>query len=202
MEARVMNTLSYGLYLLTVKFDGKVNGCIINTAVQVAHQPTRVTIAVSKQNYTCELLQKAGAFNLNMLSERAPFSLFERFGFQSGRTADKFAGFARDAAPNTLPILNAADGYSCGYLSAVVQQEIDLGSHVLFVAEVLDGKVQSQEKPMTYAYYHANVKPKPQEKAQTGWRCKICGYVYEGENLPADFVCPLCKHDASDFEKI
>ncbi len=200
MDNKIMQKLSYGLYLLTVKVDGKQNGCIINTAVQVTSNPNRIAIAVNKQNYTCELIQKAGAFNINAISESAPFSLFERFGFCCGREKDKFEGFAYGRSKNTLPILTE---HSCGYISAVVDKELDLGSHMLFIADVFDGEVVSNENPMTYAYYHANTKPKPAAKAEKpGWRCKICGHVYEGEDLPADYVCPLCKHGAADFERI
>lgn len=202
MDKAIMNKLSYGLYVLTAKIGSKRNGCIINTAVQVTSSPNRISIAVNKQNYTCEMIQTGGIFNLNILSEKAPFSLFKHFGFASGRDTDKFADFAYENADNTLPYITE---YSCGYISAVVEQEIDLGSHMLFIASVTDGKVLSKDAPITYAYYHAHTKPKPQPKPEEnkiGWRCKICGYVYEGENLPADYICPLCKHGAEDFEKI
>jgi flavin reductase (DIM6/NTAB) family NADH-FMN oxidoreductase RutF/rubredoxin len=204
MDQAVMNTISYGLYLLTGKWGEKRNGCIINTAMQVTSNPNRIFISVNKQNYTCEMIQNCGIFNLNMLSEKAPFSLFERFGFASGRDTDKFSGFdAWKSVANTLPVLTK---YSCSYLSAVVTSEIDAGTHMLFLADVVDGEMLSSDPAMTYAYYHAHVKPQPEQStAKSGWRCKICGYVEEAYGdgpLPEDYVCPLCKHGPEDFEKV
>lgn len=199
MDMTIMNQLTYGLFVLTAKSKNKPNGCIINTAMQVTVSPNRIAIAVNKQNYTCSMLQESGIFNLNILSETAPFSVFERFGFHSGRDTDKFAGFDYREASNTLPVLKE---HCCGYLSAVIEQEIDLGTHVMFLAEVTDGE-KFAGTPVSYAYYHKNIKPKPKQTAvKAAWRCSICGYVHEGETLDADFICPLCKHPASDFEKI
>ena len=199
MDMTVMNRLTYGLFVLTAKIGNKRNGCIINTAMQVTVSPNRIAITVNKQNYTCSMLQTGGIFNLNILSETAPFSLFERFGFASGKNTDKFAGLAYRDASNTLPVLTE---HCCGYISAVVEKEIDLGTHIMFIAEVDDGEM-FEGTPVTYAYYHQNIKPKPQaSEPKAGYRCSICGYVHEGETLDADFICPLCKHPASDFEKI
>ena len=195
-----MYQISYGLYVLTVRLGEKDNGCIINTAVQVTTTPNRVTIAVNKQNLTHDMLSYTKEFNLSILSERAGFSLFQRFGFQSGRTADKFAGFPVKRSENGIAYVEEG---ACAYISCKVVQTIDLGTHTLFLADVTDGDVLSGDAPATYAYYHKNIKPAPEKKPETsGWRCKICGYIYEGETLPEDFICPICKHGAIDFEKI
>lgn len=204
MDKKTMYRLTYGLFVLTSAHEGKDSGCIINTAGQVTSEPNRISIAVNKANFTRELVQKSGKFNISILSEDAVFEQFRHFGFQSGRTVDKFASYAdcRRSA-NGLYYITAGTN---GYISATVEQEIDLGSHTLFIASVDDMEVLSDTASATYAYYQASIKPKPaSEPAATGktvWRCRICGYIYEGEELPADFVCPLCKHPASDFEKV
>ncbi len=194
-----MYDLSYGLYVLTAREGEKDNGCIVNTAIQVTTTPNRVTVAVNKQNYTHDMVMRTGAFNISMIAESAPFALFERFGFQSGRTADKLAGFAYQRAENGIVYV---PDHVASFISCRVVSTLDLGTHTMFLADVVDGKKLSAEAPMTYAFYHAHVKPKPAEKKTGGWRCTICGYVYEGETLPDDFVCPICKHGAQDFEKI
>lgn len=167
--------------------------------------PNRISIAVNKTNYTCELIQRSGMFNISVLSEAADFSLFQRFGFQSGRTVNKFAGFAgcRRSFNGLYYITEGTNAY----FSAVVEQEIDLGTHMLFIASVEDMEVLSEEPSASYTYYQAHIKPQPQKTeaaaaGKTVWRCRICGYTYEGEELPEDFLCPLCKHPASDFEKV
>lgn len=204
MDKKAMYKLSYGLFVLTTAYNGKDNGCIINTAGQVTSEPNRVSIAVNKANYTEELIRQSGRFNLSILSEKAQFGLFERFGFQSGKNVDKFAGFADcKRSPNGLYYVTAGTN-AC--ISAAVEQAIDLGSHTLFIASVEDMQVLSDTPSATYAYYQANIKPKaPKPAAPSGkvvWRCTVCGYIYEGEELPADFTCPLCKHPASDFERV
>lgn len=204
MDKKAMYKLSYGLFVLTTAYSGKDNGCIINTAGQVTSEPNRVSIAVNKANYTEQLIRQSGRFNLSVLSESAPFSLFERFGFQSGKNTDKFAGFADcKRSPNGLYYVTAGTN-AC--ISAAVEQAIDLGSHTLFIASVEDMQTLSDAPSATYAYYQANIKPKPQTSAAPSgkvvWRCTVCGYIYEGEELPADFTCPLCKHPASDFERV
>ena len=203
MDASTMYKLTYGLFVLTSASGGRDSGCIINTAGQVTSEPNRISIAVNNANFTRDLIQESGKFNLSILSEDAVFDTFRRFGFQSGRTADKFAGFpdCRRSA-NGLYYVTAGTN---GYISAAVEQSVDLGSHTLFIAAVDDMEVLSGVPSATYAYYHASIKPKPAQQAAPGktvWRCKICGYLYEGEELPADFICPLCKHPASDFEKV
>ena len=203
MDRKAMYKLSYGLFVLTSSFEEKDNGCIINTAGQVTSEPNRISIAVNKANYTEELVRKSGRFNVSVLSEEASFDLFKRFGFQTGRDTDKFAGFSEcRRSANGLYYVTAGTN---AYLSASVEQTIDLGSHTLFIASVDDMEVLSDVSSATYAYYQSSIKPKPAQQpvaGKTAWRCTVCGYVYEGEELPADFICPLCKHPASDFEKI
>lgn len=203
MDKKAMYKLSYGLFVLTAAFEGRESGCIINTGIQVTSEPNRISIAVNKANFTRELVEKSGRFNLSVLSETAGFDTFRRFGFQSGRDVDKF-----DAYPDCARSANGLYYVTAGtnaYLSATVEQAVDLGSHTLFIAAVDDMQVLSAEPSATYAYYQSNIKPKPAQQAPAGktvWRCTVCGYLYEGEELPADFVCPLCKHPASDFEKV
>lgn len=203
MDKKAMLQFSYGLYVLTSAFDGKDNGCIINTGIQVTDEPNRVCVAVGKGHLTRELIQKSGSFNLSVLSEAARFETFRHFGFQSGRDADKFAGYADcKRSANGLYVVTAGTN---AFLSAAVEQTVDLGTHTLFIAAVNDMGMLSEDPPATYAYYHASIKPRPAAQPSTGktaWRCTVCGYIYEGEELPADYVCPLCNHPASDFERI
>ena len=203
MDKKAMHKLSYGLFVLTSAFEGKDNGCIINTGIQVTSEPNRISIAVNKTNFTEEIIQKSGKFNLSVLSEDAGFDIFRRFGFQSGRDVDKFSGFSDcRRSSNGLYYITAGTN---AYISATVEQTVDLGSHMLFIAAVDDMEVLSDVASATYAYYQSDIKPKPEQKTSSGktaWRCTVCGYIYEGEELPADFTCPLCKHPASDFEKI
>ncbi len=202
MNEKVMYNLSYGLFVLTTAYDGENNGCIVNTVTQVTSTPNRISVAVNKGNYTADLILKSKKFVASIISESVQFSLFERFGFHSGKDVNKFTGFIGwDVASNGCRyIMEGTNGYIC----ANVVQCVDLGTHYLFIADVTDGEVLSATPSCTYAYYHANVKPKPQKnnKGQTVWRCKICGYEYVGETLPDGFTCPICKHPASDFEKI
>ncbi|MCH5270726.1 MAG: flavin reductase [Lachnospiraceae bacterium] len=205
MNKKAMYNLTYGLFVLTANLDGKDNGCIINTAAQVTSEPNRISIAVNKANYTHDIIQKTGIFNVSIISEAASFDLFKRFGFQSGRDADKFAdleGWGR--SENGIAYIAIGTN---AYISAKVVSSQDLGSHTLFIAEVTDMEVLSSVPSTTYSYYQENIKPKPQAagtspSGKTVWRCTVCGYEYEGEELPADFICPLCKHPASDFEKV
>ena len=199
MDKNVMNQISYGLYILSVGLGDKDNGCVINTACQVTSTPNRITLAVNKQNLTHDMLMYTKEFNLSILSEKAEFSLFQRFGFQSGRQADKFLDFPVKRSKNGIAYIEKG---SCAFLSGKVTDTLDLGTHTLFLADVTDGETLSEDAPATYAYYHKNIKPAPKKKEKAGWRCKICGYIYEGETLPEDFVCPVCKHGAQDFEKI
>ena len=205
MASNPMNQLSYGLFVLTAHADGKDNGCIINTVGQVTSEPNRITIAVNKSNFTHDMLMRHNQFTVSVISERADFSLFRRFGFASGRDTDKFADFAavRRMENGTLGILEGTNAL----ISGRIFHSIDLGTHTLFIAEVTQTESIADTPPATYAYYHRNIKPKPEPvgetpDGQTIWRCVICGYEYVGEELPEDFVCPLCKHPASDFERV
>ena len=202
MDKKAMYNLTYGLFVLTARFVEKDNGCIINTAGQVTSSPNRISITVNKDNFTHDLVKESGKFNISILSEGASFDIFRHFGFQSGRTADKFDGYhACKRSENGLYYITEGTN---AYISATVEQGIDLGSHTMFIASVDDMEVLAAEPSASYAYYQASIKPKPEEKASNGktaWRCTVCGYIYEGETLPLDFVCPLCKHPASDFEK-
>lgn len=203
MNNKAMYNLTYGLFVLTSCHDGKDSGCIINTAGQVTSEPNRISIAVNKGNFTHDLVEKSGIFNLSILSEDARFETFKHFGFQSGRTVDKFAGYA-DCRRSQNGLYYVTAGVN-SYISAAVEQKVDLGTHTLFIASVSDLEVLSDTPSATYAYYQSNIKPKPEKPAASGktvWRCTVCGYTYEGEELPADYICPLCKHPASDFEKV
>lgn len=204
MDKKVMYKLTYGLFVLTSEAGGRESGCIINTAGQVTSEPNRISIAVNKANFTHDLVKEGGRFNVSILSEDASFDTFQHFGFQSGRETDKFSGYVHcKRAENGLYYVTAGTN---AYLSATVEQTIDLGSHTLFIAGVDGMEVLSDVPSATYAYYQAHIKPQPQKSAapagKTVWRCKVCGYEYVGEELPADFICPLCKHPASDFEKV
>ena len=203
MNKKAMYQLTYGLFVLTSRIGVKDHGCIINTAGQVTSSPNRISIAVNKDNLTHDVIMASRKFNLSILSETADFEIFRHFGFQSGRTTNKFADYPScRRSENGLFYLTKGTN---AYINANVEQTIDLGSHTLFIAAVEDMDVLSAEPSATYAYYQSNIKPKPEKKASSGktiWRCTVCGYIYESEELPADFVCPLCKHPASDFEKV
>lgn len=203
MNQKAVYNLTYGLFVLTSSVDGRDSGCIINTAGQVTSEPNRISIAVNKGNFTHDLVKKSGRFNLSILSEAASFDTFRHFGFQSGREVDKFAGYEEcRRSENGLYYVTAGTN---AYISASIEQSLDLGSHTLFIAGVEDMEVLSDVPSASYAYYQSSIKPKPEQPAAGGktvWRCTVCGYIYEGEELPADFICPLCKHPASDFEKV
>ena len=201
MDNKALNCISYGLYVLTASENGRPGGCIINALSQVTVTPLRVSVTVNKANFTCEMIQKSGVFNVSVLDQTAGFSVFKHFGFVSGRDTDKFAGFNFKTAENGIPYI---PDNTCAYLSGRVVETVDLGTHLMFIADVTAAKVLSDNTPMTYAYYHANVKPKPDAKpADTTerWICNICGYIYEGQ-LPDDYICPICKHGAADFSRI
>ena len=203
MDQKVLQKISYGLFVLTAHHNGKDNGCITNTLVQVASEPLTVSVSVNKANFTCDMIQKSGKFTVSILAENAVFDTFKHFGFQSGRDVDKFEDFTacKRVANGDLAVTLGTNAY----ISVDVKSQIDLGSHILFLGNVTEGEILSEVPSATYAYYFANIKPKPAGKTAQGktiWRCQICGYEYVGEELPADFICPLCKHPASDFEKI
>ena len=191
--------IGYGLYVVTCSDGSKDNGLIVNTVSQITNSPNRVAVCINKQNYSHHIIRQTGIMNVNCLSVDAPFSIFETFGFQSGRTVNKF---------EHLPVLRADNGLAFlpkhinSFLSLKVEQYIDLDTHGMFICSVTEARVISDQETMTYSYYQAHVKPKPATEGKKGWVCKVCGYVYEGESLPEDFVCPLCKHGAADFEPI
>lgn len=199
MNPKVFNQISYGLYVVSSKHDKKMNGCIINTVMQVTDNPKQIVTAVNKQNMTCEIIQKSGMFSISVLSETAPFSLFEHFGFQSGRETDKFVGYPFAMTKQELPYLTE---HCTAYLDCKVIDTYDLGTHIMFLAVVSDCDIISGEKPITYSFYHEYVKPQKASTSKKGWRCVVCGYIYEGEELPPEFICPWCKHGVEDFEKI
>lgn len=198
MDNKAARNISYGLFVLTAKDGDKLNGCITNTLQQVTTSPNRVTIAVNKDNFTHDMVLKTGVFNVSILSEKAGFDIFKHFGFQSGRDTDKFADYPMEISENGLPYITEGAN---SFISAKVAQTIDLGTHTLFIADVTDGKVLSDVPSATYDYYHKNIKESPGEKSK-GWVCTICGYVQPHDELPDGFICPLCKHPASDFKKL
>jgi len=200
MDNTAFFKLSYGLFVLIAKDGEKDNGCIINTVMQVSQNPDTFAISVNKENYTNDMIAKTGEFNISVLSESADFGIFKHFGFSSGRDTDKFADFpdAKRAENGILYITKNTNAF----FTCKVIEKIDCYTHTVFIAEVTDAETLSDENSMTYDFYHKNVKPQPQKSEKSAWVCKICGYKYEGEELPADFVCPWCKHPASDFEKI
>ena len=205
MDKKAMYKLSYGLFVLTAKEGDNDNGCIINTAIQAASTPNQMSICVNKANYTHDMIMRTGLFNVSILSQQVKFDLFKRFGFQSGKDVNKFADFNL-CKRGENGLLYVTDGTNA-YISVKVDKVEDLGSHTMFIGEVTDMEVLSDYPSVTYEYYMNNIKPKPQEvgktdDGQTIWRCTICGYEYVGEELPEDFICPLCKHPASDFEKV
>ena len=192
---------SYGLYLLSAKNDEQDNACIINTFLQVtSNVPVGCLISVNKQNYTCEMISKTRKFNLSVLTTETPFELLKLFGYQSGWKVNKFEGFTNIArSENGLIYLTACAN---AFLSFDVLETIDFDTHTLFLATLTESQTLNRNESITYDYYRRNVKPKPQPDKKTGYRCTVCGYVYEGETLPPDFTCPVCKHGAADFVKI
>ncbi len=191
--------IGYGLYVVTSNDGTKDNGLIVNTVSQVTDSPNRVAVCINKANYSHHVIKQTGIMNVNCLSVDAPFSVFQNFGFQSGRNADKFAGEELVRSDNGLVFLTK---YINAFMSLKVEQYIDLDSHGMFICSVEEARVMSDRDTMTYTYYQTNVKPKPQTEGKKGFVCKVCGYIYEGDALPDDFVCPLCKHGPADFEPI
>lgn len=210
MNPKAMYAISYGLFVVTARRGDFDNGCITNTVAQVTSSPNRISVAVNKANYTCGMIRESGVFTASVIAQDAGFDLFRRFGFQSGKDAGvyKFDGFGavRRAENGTLIVTKGCNAW----ISARVEQMIDLGSHILFIAEVTDMDVLSDVPSATYTYYQEHIKPRPEKKPADGkttegktvWRCTVCGYEYPGEELPEDFICPVCKHPASDFEKV
>ena len=206
MDPKALFTLSYGLFVGSAAQDGKLNGMIGNTLMQATASPLRVTLTLAKGGLTHDMVLATGQFGASVLCKGADFGLFRHFGFQSGRDCEKFDGtypYSLDA--QGLPYLTQM---ACARFSCPVVQSVDLGTHTLFLADVLDAACLENAAPITYADYHREIKPKPadplpqKKDGPRRWRCKICGYIYEGDSLPEDFICPLCKHGAADFEEI
>ncbi len=191
--------IGYGLYVVTSNDGRKDNGLIVNTVTQVTNSPNRIAVTINKENYSHHVIKQTGIMNINCLTTDAPFAVFEKFGFQSGRSADKFAGCEPLRSDNGLVFLPR---HINSFMSLRVEQYVDLGTHGMFICEVTEARVLSDKETMTYTYYQNNVKPKPETEGKKGYVCRICGYVYEGDTLPEDYVCPLCKHGAADFEEI
>ena len=191
--------IGYGLYVVTSNDGKKDNGLIVNTVTQLTDNPYRVAVNINKANYSHHVIQQTGIMNVNCLSVDAPFSVFEQFGFQSGRSVDKFAGQKVNHSDNGLVFL---DKYINAFMSLKVENYVDLGTHGMFICSVTEARVMSDQETMTYTYYQKHVKPQPQTEGKKGWVCKVCGYIYEGDELPEDIICPLCKHGAVDFEPI
>lgn len=219
MDNKALYSLQYGVFLLGTKAENsdsgfagkKINACITNTCFQTANSPTRIAISVIKQNLTCQMIEESGVFTLSVLDRSCSFETIRRFGYQSGRNADKFDGFEYSLAKNGCPYIQNG---ACAVIEGKVCNKLDLGSHILFVAEVTEACVLGNGEPMTYSYYQSDVKPKAggvdsgaaqsrdEPKKIKGWRCKICGYEYDGAELPANFECPICGHPVEDFEPI
>ena len=200
MNTNALFKIGYGLYILSCHENGKDNACIVNTVMQITSSPCKIAICVNKNNHTCKMIKNTRKLNISVLDEEAEFEIFKHFGYQSGKDVDKFLNFIHTKrTPNGVLYVTKNTN---AYLSAWVQDEIDLDTHIMFIAQLVEAEVLSEKPTVSYDYYQKNIKPKPEATASKGWRCKICGYVYEGENLPSDFICPICKHGAIDFEKI
>lgn len=203
MDKTALYKLSYGVFMLGTRSGDRMNGCITNTCMQVANSPTRIAISVLNTNCSCDLIKESGVFALSVLSQDTTYQTIKHFGMQSGRDVDKLADLSPATDVNGCPYL---EWQTCAVISGKVIQQIDLGTHTMFIAEVVDAIRISDRDPLTYADYQNNVKPGPQKKDENrkivGWRCKICMYEYEGSELPSDFECPLCGHGPDDFEPI
>lgn len=200
MDNKAMHKLSYGLFVLTAKDGEKDNGCIVNTVIQVTTEPNCIAVAVNKKNYTHDMIAETGMFNVSVLTEKSSFETYKHWGFQSGADVDKTKEITFSRATNGIIYLTEETN---AYISARVRSSIDLGTHTLFLAEVIDAEVLSDDPSVTYAYYQSNIKKAPKADApKKGFICTVCGYIYEGDTLPDDFICPWCKHPASDFKPL
>ena len=199
MNSKALYNITYGLYLLSVRSYGQDNACIVNTAAQVGSEPLTIAVSVSKANKTHQMIMESGRFNISVLTVDAPFSLFKRFGMQSGREVDKFRGFE--------DVVRAENGiyrltrYANAFLSLKLMRTVDLGSHTMFIAALEDAQVLGDEACCTYGYYQKNIKEMPEKVKKTSWVCSVCGHIHEGEELPEDFICPVCKHGKEAFQE-
>lgn len=203
INLNALRKIGYGLYVLTAREGGKDNGCIVNVVAQLTDKPLQMLISVNKNNLTHDMILHTGNFNVSMLTEETPMEVFKHFGFQSGRTVNKFEDCTTEhRASNGIRYIPK---YTNSYISGKVTQTIDLGTHTLFIAEVTEAATLGDAPSLTYNYYQQHIKPKPTTPAETTkitrWVCQVCGYVYEGENIPDDFICPWCKHGKADFVK-
>lgn len=200
MNNKAFHKLTYGLFILTARENGKDNGCIVNTVTQVTTSPNRITVAVNKNNRTCDMILHTGTFNVSVLTVNSKFDTYKHWGFQSGADVDKCESIKYERADNgVIYIAEECNAYLCAKVSSVT----DLGTHILFLADVCDAEIIDDVESATYAYYQKDIKPAPNaEKRKNGFICTVCGYIYEGDVLPADFVCPICKHPASDFKPL
>lgn len=194
---KALFNIPYGLYILTAKENEKINGCVINTTQQITSNPTQISITINKDNYTTKMIENTGVFNVSILDKTTNFDLIKNFGFSTGKETNKFENFKDfEIAENGVPFITQSVN---SYLSAKVVSKTDVGTHITFVAEVTNDVVLNQNETLTYSHYLTNIKPKPEQTKKKSFVCTICGYVYEGENLPPDFICPLCKHGAEYF---
>ena len=198
-DLNALRNIGYGLYVVTSNDGSKDNGLIVNTVAQVTDSPNRIAVTINKQNYSHHVIKQTGKMNVNCLDVSTPFSVFENFGFRSGRTVDKFAGMEELRSDNGLRFLGR---HINSFMSLQVESYVDLDTHGMFICSVTEARVMGEKETMTYAYYHEQVKPRPETQGKQGFVCKICGWIYEGETLPEDIICPLCKHGAADFEPI
>lgn len=199
INTKALFNISYGLYVVT-SYDGKNhNGLIVNTVMQLTDSPNRVGVCINKVNYSHDVIKETGVMNVNCLTQSAPFEIFKKFGFQSGRDVNKFEGESIKTSENGLAVLKENTN---AFISLKVANYIEFDTHGLFICDVTEAEILSDEEAVTYTYYQKNIKPKPEAKKKKGYVCKICGYVYEGDPLPEDFICPWCKHGAADFEEI
>ena len=200
MDTKALFNIGYGLYVLTAKDNCKDNGCIVNAVMQVTSSPCVVAVCISKMNLTNEMIKNSKKFNISILDKNSKFDIYKHFGYQSGKKINKFET-NNDVARSENGLLYLPKNTN-SYISVNVTQEYDFDTHTMFVGEVVESKCLSEESTVTYEYYQNNIKPNPQKTEKHGWRCKICNYIYEGETLPEDFICPLCKHGVADFERI
>lgn len=201
MDNNALFKLTSGLFLLIARTD-KDNGCIINTVLQVTASPVRIVVAVNKKNYTHDMLKQTGKFNVSVLSENAPMDIYKRFGYASGRDTDKFKGF-NSISHSKNGILYLTE-YSNAFLSAKITEEKDLGTHTLFTADVTGAEIITEDISVTYDYYQKNIKTAapPKTDGKKGFICTVCGYIYEGSELPEGFICPVCKHGTEAFKPL
>lgn len=200
MDEKTMYQLTYGLFIVTAKDGDKDNGCIVNTVSQVTTEPNRIVLVINKQNYTHDMIIRTKEFNVSVLAENSKFETYRHWGFQSGATVDKTEEITYKRAKNGIIYIEEETN---AFLSARVVEMIDLGTHTMFLADVTDGALLSEKPSVTYAYYQKNIKTLPQtQNVKKGYICVVCGYIYEGDTLPADFICPWCKHPASDFKPL